>query len=316
MESPPHGMYQHAHAIIGAIHGLAGFHPGFRAMHPLGRIYRGTFTASGAGAALTRAVHFQPGAIVPATARFSYGGADPKAPVNGSAGMAIKFYLDDGTVTDLVMLNRAIFPAALPEDYLSIAAAAADPATLQAWLAERPKAAAAFKANAESPAAKSLAETRFHGMHVFWFENAAGQRRAIRYEFEPVAGVSGQSAAEFAAMPEEYLFTELEERLAHGPVAFDLVVRLGEPGDNIVDPTTDWPEPRERVTLGRLALQRRTSTAELGDPIMLHDPTRTTDGIDVSDDPILNVRRGTYEVSAVNRGDSWKVRTAQAATPE
>lgn len=316
MKSPPHGMYQHAHAIIGAIHGLAGFHPGFRAMHPLGRIYRGTFTASGDGAALTRAVHFQSGAVVPATVRFSYGGADPKAPVNGSAGMAIKFYLDDGTVTDLVMLNRAVFPAELPEDYLAFADVATKPDALQAWLAAHPKAAAAFTAMAETPAAKSLGETRFHGMHVFWFENAAGDRRAIRYEFEPVAGVSGQSAAEFAAMPEEFLFTELEARLAQRPVGFDLVVRLGEPGDTISDPTTDWPEPRERVVLGRLALQRRTSTAELGDPIMLHDPTRTTDGIDVSDDPILNVRRGTYEVSAVHRGASWKRQMASAATLE
>jgi catalase len=46
---------------------------------------------------------------------------------------------------------------------------------------------------------------------------------------------------------------------------------------------------------------------------MIHDPTRTTDGIDVSDDPVLNVRRGVYEVAAVNRGAGWKNQATAAA---
>jgi catalase len=230
--------------------------------------------------------------------------------------MAIKFYLDDGTVTDLVMLNRTVFPAAVPEDYLSFAKVAGDPEALAAWLAAHPKAAAAFQIIAATPTPKSLAETVFHSMHAFWFEDATGERRAVRYHLEPEAGVSGQSAAELAALPNDFLFTEFEERLAQGPVRYSLVVRLGEAGDETTDPTTDWPETRERVVLGRLALQRKTSTAEIGDPIMIHDPTRTTDGIDVSDDPILNVRRGTYEVSAANRGANWKIQATTAAVPE
>ena len=73
----PHGQYHHAHELVEGLHALRGFHPGYRTVHALGRIYRGTFTASGDGAALTRAVHFQPGATVPATARFSSSAADP-----------------------------------------------------------------------------------------------------------------------------------------------------------------------------------------------------------------------------------------------
>jgi catalase len=66
--------------LVEGIHGVQGFHPGYRAVHALGRIYRGTFTASGDGAALTRAVHFQPGATVPATARFSSSGVTRRRP--------------------------------------------------------------------------------------------------------------------------------------------------------------------------------------------------------------------------------------------
>jgi catalase len=49
---------------------------------------------------------------------------------------------------------------------------------------------------------------------------------------------------------------------------------------------------------------------------MIHDPTRTTNGIDVTGDPVLNVRRGVYEVSAVNRGAGWKSHAAAAAAED
>jgi catalase len=39
---------------------------------------------------------------------------------------------------------------------------------------------------------------------------------------------------------------------------------------------------------------------------MLHDPTRVTDGIETSDDPILQARRGVYEASVAHRTGGWK----------
>ena len=125
--------------------------------------------------------------------------------------------------------------------------------------------------------------------------------------------MSTQPAAELSAQPNDVLFAELESRLTDGPVMFRLVVSLAQEVDDLLDPSTAWPQDRERVVLGRLAVQRRTSLEEIGDPIMMHDPTRTTDGIDTSDDPILAARRGIYEASAVNRGAGWKSRAAEAA---
>jgi catalase len=43
---------------------------------------------------------------------------------------------------------------------------------------------------------------------------------------------------------------------------------------------------------------------------MLHDPTRVTDGIETSDDPILQARRGIYETSVAHRTGGWKGREA------
>jgi catalase len=64
------------------------------------------------------------------------------------------------------------------------------------------------------------------------------------------------------------------------------------------------------VIIGRLEIIRTTTVEEIGDPVMLHDPTRLTDGIEASDDPVLAVRRGVYELSVAYRTGGWKGRLA------
>ena len=71
-----------------------------------------------------------------------------------------------------------------------------------------------------------------------------------------------------------------------------------------------WPDDRPHVTIGRLEIKRTTTVEEIGDPVMMHDPTRVTDGIEASDDPILAVRRGVYEVSVAHSTVGWKARQA------
>jgi catalase len=88
------------------------------------------------------------------------------------------------------------------------------------------------------------------------------------------------------------------------------VLQLAEEGDPTGDPTALWPDDRPVVTIGRLALTRPISIEEIGDPVMLHDPTRLTDGIEPSEDPILAARRGAYKVSVAHRTGGWKGRQA------
>ena len=58
------------------------------------------------------------------------------------------------------------------------------------------------------------------------------------------------------------------------------------------------------MTIGRMELTRPITNEEIGDPVML-DPTRVTDGIEISDDPILQARR-IYETSVAHRTGGWK----------
>ena len=146
--------------------------------------------------------------------------------------------------------------------------------------------------------------------HAFRFVNASQETRYARYHWEPVAGVAGQTLEELQAHPPTYLHEEYEARLAKAPVLFNLVLQLAEDGDSTDDPTASWPDDRKRVIVGQIKITRTTTIEEIGDLTMMHDPTRVTDGIELSDDPILTVRRGVYEASVANRTGGWKGRKA------
>jgi hypothetical protein len=83
----------------------------------------------------SRAAHFQ-GTPVPVTARLSGASGDPSRQVANVVAMATKFYLPDGTVTDLIGITLPAFFARTPEEFLAFAEAQIpDPATGQPDLA-------------------------------------------------------------------------------------------------------------------------------------------------------------------------------------
>src|SRR5919198_6450758 len=104
---------------IDAIHSLSGSHPGYRAAHAKGILCKGSFTAAPEAARLTRAAHMQ-GEPVPVTVRFSNGSSNPRMPdyAQDGRGMATKFYLPDGSRTDIVALNFPCFFVRTPEDFI------------------------------------------------------------------------------------------------------------------------------------------------------------------------------------------------------
>ena len=113
-----HGQYRIASQLVEAIHqDFQGFHAGYRDVHASGRYYAGTFQATPEAKKLSRAVHLQ-GQTVPATVRHSNSrSGNPWGPAT-TASMAVRFYLPDGTVTDLVSLPIPLFFARTPEETL------------------------------------------------------------------------------------------------------------------------------------------------------------------------------------------------------
>jgi catalase len=235
-----------------------------------------------------------------------------------SPSMAVKFYLPDGTVTDLIGLTIPVFFTRTPDEMLEFLTAAKpdavtgrpDEKKFMQVLATHPWTAKAVQIIKSLPYPVSFAQTIFHALHAFRFVNAADEAQYARYHWEPEAGVASQTLEELQKQSPSYLFEELEARLRKAPVVFNLVLQLAGDGDPTDDPTAQWPDDRPRVSIGRLEIVRTTTVEEIGDPVMLHDPTRLTDGIEPSDDAVLAVRRGVYEVSVAHRTGGWKGRLA------
>src|SRR6202047_2949684 len=113
-----HGQYRIATQLVEQIHQVfQGFHAGYRDVHSSGRYYAGTFKATPEARQLSRAVRLQ-GDPVPVTVRHSNSrSGDPWGPAT-TVSMAVKFFLPDGTTTDLVSLPIPLFFARTPEETL------------------------------------------------------------------------------------------------------------------------------------------------------------------------------------------------------
>lgn len=311
--------YRQSDDIVRKIRKILGNFAGYRALHADGRLYRGTFTANVIAKSYSRAPQFQ-GEELPVSVRFSKGGGDPFAHFSNTVGMGTRFYLPSGAVTHLVMLSQKLFVANTIEQFVGLLDAAmpahpeaphetgrpnVDTEGLNRFLAANPNSLAVFKMRAASPAPVSFAHTEFHAVHAFLLRNAANAVTPVRFHWIPVAGVKGQPIGNLANEAIDTLFVELEDRLERAPVEFDLQLELAQEGDPLDDATALWPETRQRVVIGRLTLSGPVTEDDIGDAVMNHDPTLLTDGIEATDDPILQIRRGVYEVSAAQRSGGW-----------
>jgi catalase len=123
----------------------------------------------------------------------------------------------------------------------------------------------------------------------------------VRYRWDPEASEPSLSAEEAKTRGRDYLQEEIRDRLAQGPVRFTLELQVAAPGDPVDDPTAVWPADRETVTAGTLELTELETGRETGGDVLVFDPVRVTDGIELTDDPILNYRSPAYSVSVERR---------------
>ena len=293
--------------VVDSINAVSGEHAGHRAAHAKGTLMAATFAATPAAAGLTRAAHMQ-GGEVRATVRFSNGGGDPGIPdyAREGRGIAIKFYVDDETRTDMVGLTLPQFFVRTVEDFHEFTKARKpdastgqpDMAKVGAFLEAHPEAMPAIQAALGAPPPASYATVPYNGIHTFRWTNADGEARHVRWRLEPEGGVEELSDDAAKERGRDYLQEDARDRAG---AAFRMLVAIAEDGDPIVDPTAKWPDERETVEVGRLELLGPDTEREQSpDDVLVFDPTRVIDGIETTDDPILLFRPRAYAVS-VNR---------------
>ena len=147
----------------------------------------------------------------------------------------------------------------------------------------------------------SFADEIYYGVNAFIFTNKDGQKQAVRYQAVPDKIVHLDEAAAAKQAP-DFLIDELPQRLAKGPVSFHLKAQLAAPDDPTNDATKPWPDDRKLVDLGVLTIEKAVPNSLEAQKELLFLPGQVIDGIDVSDDPLINVRDGAYAVSFSRRG--------------
>jgi catalase len=290
-----------------AANALFGRHPGYRALHAKGTLCKGIFTATPEAARLTRAAHMQ-GEPTTATVRVSNGGGDPDMPdyALDVRGLAVKLYLPGGSRTDIVSQTVPNFPVRTPEAFVDLMLAQRQsPALLwrlPRFFAGNPKALRGLPANtlALRPPA-SYAECRYYAIHAYKWVNAEGSEQYVRYTWLPDAPGSRLTPWAAKRLGRDYLQQEIRSRLERGAARFHLELQLAEPGDPVDDPSTGWPSERRRVKAGTLEVTDLETERETGGDVLVFDPTRVTDGIELSDDPVLRFRRDAYSDSVARR---------------
>lgn len=282
-----------------------GRHPRRRAFHAKGTLLTGTFTATAAGAALTRAVHMQ-GQPVAASVRVSNGAGNPNLPdyQPDVRGLAVKFELPDASRTDIVCQSLPRFPFRTPDGFVEFVRAGKRDAGIVVrfplYLARHPEVLAALPANL--PALKppdSYATIPYYGVHAFRFVDGGGGSRHVRYTWRPQADEARLSVREARALGRDYLQDEIRERLRLGPVRFTLELQIAVAEDPVDDPSERWPDRRERVDAGRLEITDVDESSDEND--LVFDPARVTDGIELTDDPVLRFRPRAYSESVKRR---------------
>lgn len=290
-------------------------------MHAKGQLVKGTFTPSKDAHKLSKAPIFT-NASTPLIMRYSTdtGLKDlPDNGENGSRGFAIRFVLsEDGhTHYDIITNNAYGFVVSTGEGFLDQFKAMRD-GKMEDFLNAYPH--ARYFMENQSPAhSYSFATEQWHSIHAFKFTNAEGKERFFRWRLVPWQGVMKHSKADAAKQSKNYQFDDLEWRIKNNkPIRYRLLAQLAEPGDPTNDSTKVWPETNEFAEMGEIVIDKLWSMDEgeshgREQKKIIYDPMpRYIEGIDESDDPLIQVRTAVYLISGRIRREHLDEEVQQA----
>ena len=288
---------------------IFGLHPGFRPAHAKGIMLTGIFTSSPDAVSLTRAPHITREST-PVTARFSNSTGLPLLPDNdpnaNPRGLAIRFNLAEHVHTDIISHSTDGFPTRTGQEFLEFlrAVAASDPtkpspSAIEKFLSTHPAALAFVQTPKPSPS--SFAKEAYFGVTAFRFTNQNGVSQYGRYRIIPDAGVEHLDDTTAKSKDGNFLFEELSQRVAAGPISFQILVQVASDGDVVDDATIHWPQDRPLINFGKLALTALAPNNLPEQKKIIFDPIPRVDGIDPSDDPLLELRAAIYLLSGRRR---------------
>ncbi|KAM0332469.1 hypothetical protein ACHAQA_002750 [Verticillium albo-atrum] len=290
--------------LLDTLHGIFGPHPGIRPAHAKGILLTGVFKPTQEAEALSKAPHFN-NPETPIIGRFSSSTGIPQLPdtdPNGNPrGFAVRFTLAETPRrlhTDIISHSTPFFPAGTGEDALAFFRSVGD-GSVGSYVASHPEALAFAQAPKPTPVA--FGREKYFSVNAFRLINADGTAMNIRYRFIPVAGEEYLSEEEVKGKSANFLYEGVASALKDGPIEFKLVAQVAAEGDPTNNPTKYWPEDRKLVVLGTLSFSGLVADDAEQQKKIIFDPIPRVDGIEPTDDPLLDIRASLYLISGRER---------------
>lgn len=294
-----------ANDLVEIFEKLGGKHPGFRKAHARGLCASGIFTPSTDQAMQE---HFKNASLLsngelPVSMRFSLGGANPNADERapGTRGAGMKITLPDGSMHVFTGNNFPVFAGKDPETFFGFLSTllpdedgVRDPKRTGKFIMENPsvQAHAAWQQSAKTAA--SYANTEFFGLHTFFYNQGQPAETKFRWHLTPDLGVQTLSKDEAAQKPEAFLADTMKKQMADSTVSFTLHASIGQAEDSDIDPSSQWPSQRAKVSLGKITL---TSAGDDSCNNTNYDPNLLSNGFSPSADAVLRMRSPAYAIS-------------------
>ncbi|EMD65416.1 hypothetical protein GGP41_010314 [Bipolaris sorokiniana] len=308
-----------SNGLVSTLRGMAGdAAQSFRPAHAKGHLLTGTFKPTTSAAELTSAPHFN-AASTPITVRFSSSTGFPKIPDTDAnanpRGIAIRFHLPEQNGkrqhTDIIAHSTKYFPTRTGAEFLEFLKAATSSNAAEAvpeFLSRHPETARFLQDSKPSP--ESFATEKFFGVNAFRFVKQ-DKVTTLRYRIVPVAGEQHVDVEALKSKSDTYLFDELTPRLEKAPVEFKLLAQIAEEGDVTDDATQIWPEERKVVELGKITIEKTLGEEESLEKQrnVIFDPIPRVQGVEPSDDPLLEVRANVYLISGKQRREAEPVKS-------
>ncbi len=291
-----------------------------RVVHARGAAAHGTFVANGAAQGICRAAFLQGGAETPAFVRFStvLGSRGSADTVRDTRGFAVKFYTDEG-VYDLVGNNIPVFfiqdgikfpdiiHAAKPHPTREIPQAQSAHDTFWDFVSLHTEAQAHTIWNmSDRGIPRSFRMMEGFGVHTFRLINAEGATSLVKFHWKPKAGVHGlvwEEAQLLCGLDPDFHRRDLADAIEAGNYPqWDLGVQVMPDtedelfeGIDLLDPTKFVPEELCPVQIiGTLTLTANPVNYFAETEQVAFQVGNLVPGIDVTNDPLLQVRLFSY----------------------
>lgn len=141
---------------------------------------------------------------------------------------------------------------------------------------------------------KSVANTAYHSIHTFYFQDKKGGQIPARFKFVPLEGVAYLSKDELAKTNDDFLESDFKERVSKKPIAYKMVLILANKNDITNDTTALWSGKHKEIELGTLYVKALASSECNADVFM---PNMLPSGVGEPKDPLFQTRNDTYSIT-------------------